>query len=234
MKMRDSEIRRCPVCDLALDPSHPTCPNFWCARNDRGFDAVWAVGEHRGRLRRAIAGLKYRGEWWRAPWLGALLVDFLLEEAPSFDDIDLIVGTPGNVGRARPVDHVTQILAHAHPVIGDLWAMDLASPVLIKQWETRPMVGTSSAAVRRLWAAGELRAALVVARPADVRGCRVLAVDDVFTDGSTLREVALALRTAGAIAVSGLVLARQPLRPTVAKPPPKPPSEAHPSAPDSL
>jgi predicted amidophosphoribosyltransferase len=214
---------KCPVCDLPL-PAGRRCPNYWCGREDRGFDVVWAVGPHRGELRRAIAGLKYRGErQWAAP-LGRLLARFLLDNGPCFDDVDLIVGTPGNVGRARPVDHTRQILAAAEPVIGGLWATDVQAPVITKRAETRPMVSAASAAVRRIRAAGELRAVLGVTEPAAVRGRRILAVDDVFTDGSTMREVALALRGVGAVAVSGLVLARQPLlarQPHPARQPPR-------------
>ncbi|HEY2430738.1 MAG TPA: hypothetical protein VGI06_17520 [Acidimicrobiales bacterium] len=201
---------RCPVCDLVLPAGRP-CPNYWCRREDRGFDVVWAIAAHQGGLRRAIAGLKYRGELrWARP-LGLLLARFLMEHSPWFDDVDLIVGAPGNVGRARPVDHTRRILGAAEPVVGGLWAMDVARPVLVKRAETRPMVDTPSAALRRLWAAVELRAALVVTDCRAVQGRRVLAVDDVFTDGSTLREVALALLGAGAVSVSGLVLARQPI-----------------------
>jgi len=140
-----------------------------------------------------------------------LLARFLLDHSPWFEEVELIVGTPGNVGRARPADHTRQILAAARPAIDGLWAMDLDRPVLVKRAETRPMVDAGSAPMRRLWAAGELRAALVVGDGPAVRGRRILAVDDVFTDGSTLREVALALRGAGAVSVSGLVLARQPM-----------------------
>jgi predicted amidophosphoribosyltransferase len=41
-----------------------------------------------------------------------------------------------------------------------------------------------------------------------VAGARVLVLDDVLTDGSTLREVARVLRRAGAREVAGLILAR--------------------------
>jgi predicted amidophosphoribosyltransferase len=201
---------KCPVCDLQLPPGR-RCPNYWCGRDDRGFDVVWAVGQHRGELRRGIAGLKYRGEQrWVAP-LGRLLARFLLDNGPCFDEVDLIVAIPGNVGRTRPVDHTRQILAAADSLIGGLWATDLPAPVITKRAETRPMMSAPSAAVRRIRAAGELRAVLLVTEPEAVRGRRILAVDDVFTDGSTMREVALALRAVGALAVSGLVLARQPL-----------------------
>lgn len=208
---------RCPVCDLLLSRGRP-CPNYWCGRHDRGFEVVWSIGEHSGQLRRAIAGLKYRGEQRWVPLLGRLLANYLLDQTPCFDDIDLIVGTPGNIGPARPVDHVTQVLTAARLQVGGLWAIDVGAPgvppLLAKRAETRPMASTPSAAARRLWAAGELRAALVVTDPTRVTGRRVLAVDDVFTDGSTLREVAIALRSAGATAVSGLAIARAPLAAT--------------------
>lgn len=61
---------------------------------------------------------------------------------------------------------------------------------------------------RQAIASGPLRRSLVVTAPAAVAGARVLVLDDVLTEGSTLREVARALRGAGAREVAGLVLAR--------------------------
>jgi predicted amidophosphoribosyltransferase len=203
---------KCPICDVELGDRR-RCTNYWCRRDDRAFDDVWAVAEHRGRLRWAIASTKYRGDHRWVGWLGGLVAGFLLDHAPMFDDIDLIVGAPSNVGKARPADHVVEILRTVDAAVGDLWPTDARCPVLIKRAETTPMVTAATAASRRLWAAGELRAALVVTEPAAVAGRRVLAFDDVFTDGSTMREVARALRLSGAASFSVLVLARQPLRP---------------------
>lgn len=199
----------CATCDVPIGGCGNRCVNFWCGREDRGFDVVWAVGEHDGELRRAIAALKYRGERRRASPLARRLAGFLLSNAGAFDDVDLIVGTPGTISHRRPVDHVGEVLAELHRLIGDHWPMDVGAPALVKRSSTRSMVDISSAPLRRAWAAGELRAALVVTEPERVVGRRILVVDDVFTDGSTLREVALALRGAGAAAVSGLVLARR-------------------------
>jgi predicted amidophosphoribosyltransferase len=206
-------MQRCPVCDVDLPPGVASCPNYWCRRSDRGFDTVWAVAPHAGEVRRAILALKYRGDRrWATP-LGRLLGGYLVDRAPSFDDVDLIVATPSVRSWHRPLDHVRAVLAAAAPLIGGLWPVDdPGHPVLVKRETTRSLTGTPSAAVRRLWAAGELRAVLAVDDRTRVADLRVLAVDDVFTDGSTLREVAGALRGAGAKAVSGLVLARAPLR----------------------
>ena len=168
---------------------------------------VWSIGVHRGPLRQAIAALKYRGEYHRAQPLGRLLAAYLMERAPCFEDVDLIVAMAGG--------HTMAILVAAAHYLGGMWPLDLppAGPVLVKRSATRPMVTLPSAAARRLWAAGELRAALAVTDPGRVAGRRVLVVDDVFTDGSTLREVAGTLRRAGAVAVSGVVLARTPMYP---------------------
>jgi predicted amidophosphoribosyltransferase len=53
---------------------------------------------------------------------------------------------------------------------------------------------------------------LQVPDPAVVAGRDVLIYDDVFTSGTTLREVANKLRSAGATNVDVVVLARQPYR----------------------
>ena len=141
--------------------------------------------------------------------LAELLAGYLLEHLPAFDDVDVVVPVPSNVGSRRPEDHVELVLAAAWRAVGDLWELRRA---LAKTQETTRLAGAPSAAVRRLRAAVEVRAALTVTDPGAVAGRHVLAVDDVFTEGSTLREVAFALRRAGARGVSGLVLARQPVR----------------------
>jgi predicted amidophosphoribosyltransferase len=41
-----------------------------------------------------------------------------------------------------------------------------------------------------------------------VRGQRIVVVDDVMTTGASMYEAALALRAAGAVHITGLVLAR--------------------------
>ena len=48
--------------------------------------------------------------------------------------------------------------------------------------------------------------------PKVVAGKTVLVYDDVFTSGTTLREVARKLNDAGAVAVDVVVLGRQPFR----------------------
>jgi predicted amidophosphoribosyltransferase len=66
---------------------------------------------------------------------------------------------------------------------------------------TRSQVGLSGEERRR-----NLTGAFQVRSPVGIRERTVLLVDDVYTTGTTLAECALALRSAGARAVYGLVL----------------------------
>jgi predicted amidophosphoribosyltransferase len=203
--------RRCPVCDQAL-PSPEPCANDWCGRADRWFSVVWSVGPHAGDWRRVLAGYKYRAETGWAPVLGRVLFGYLDEHMPWFDDYDLLVPMPayGGPGARRHWDPVGEIVTMAAQSAGPSW--DFASDLVVKDRETAALVGLSRPA-RRACAEGPLRRALRVPDSAAVAGGRLLVIDDVFTEGSTLREVARALVQAGAREVAGLTLARHPWQP---------------------
>lgn len=200
----------CPVCGQAL-PDGAACPNYWCGRADRAFSVVFAVSVHLGALRQAVLRYKYHGELWWAEVFARLFADYLWRHATWFEEFDLLVPTPSYLGpRARrswdPVGEIV-VRLRAHLELG--W--DSAPGAVVKRAETPPMQGRTSG-VRRMIAAGALRRALSVPSPVLVAGARILVVDDVLTEGSTLREMALVLRQAGAVEVAGLVLARPPWR----------------------
>ncbi len=184
-----------------------SCGNPWCTRADRGWSVVFAAGVYAGALRRAIVEYKYRG---RAAWQPALsghLAGYLEAHGPWLEDFDLLVPVPAycGPGARRSWDPVAAVLAGASALLGPSW--DIGWDVVAKQAET-PQLGGRSRPERVALAEGPLRRALTVTDPVAVAGARILAVDDVCTEGCTLREVALALRSAGAVEVAGMVLAR--------------------------
>jgi len=198
----------CPVCEqTALRDGH--CANDWCGRGDRWFSLVWTIAPHASSLRAAIAEYKYRDRRGWAAVFARLLVGYLDERMPWFDDYDVLTGVPVYTGPGanRPWDHVGLIIAEAARLAGPRWPFE---PGLVtKKAETKPMAGLGLWR-RRTLAEGALRRALVVPDRGRVAGLRILVVDDVFTEGSTLREVARALMMAGAVEVACLALARQP------------------------
>jgi len=197
---------RCPVCGQLLAQAGP-CPNRWCGRADRAFSVVFSVGVYDQALRAALHGYKFRGERWWAGVFARLLAGELLRHATWFEEFDVIVGMPAYLGASarRSWDHIGVILEQLERQAGDGW--DLNPGAVRKVAETPRLSGRTRWERERI-AQGPLRSALVVGAPAAVAGARVLVVDDVFTEGSSLQEVARCLLAGGAQEVAGLVLGR--------------------------
>lgn len=198
----------CVACGLALKPDG-SCGNPVCNFDDRYFGRVWAISMRTGAIRSAISRYKYEHRRGWAVILGRILVGFLNEHREEFAPFDIITPSPAYVGEgaARPFDHVGQIVEAAE--IEEPIAWPFAYGLIVKTAATDTMVGNTWKQ-RRAVAEGALRQALQIPDPAAVAGKRVLVIDDVFTEGFTMREVARAFILAGAIEVSEVVLARQP------------------------
>ena len=200
----------CPVCGQSLRSPGP-CPNRWCGRADRGFSVAFAVGVHQGALRRAIVDYKYRGRRQWAEVFARLMAAHLAAHATWFEEFDILAAMPAwlGPGSRRTWDPVGEILGRLGALVEPGW--DVVPGAVVKREETPAMSGRSR--IDRLAiASGPLRRSLLVPEPPAVAGARVVVVDDVLTEGSSLREVARALRRAGAREVAGLVLARPPRR----------------------
>ena len=166
-----------------------------------------------GQMRVAITRYKYDGRWGWAAIFGRILVGFLAEHRSAFGTYDLITPSPTYIGpdSERAFDHTRRIVEAAQ--IEEPIAWPFAFDVIAKTAATEPMVGHTWKE-RKAIAEGPLRAALSVPDPGAVAGKRILTVDDVFTEGFTIREVSRALILAGATEVSEIVLAREPWKGT--------------------
>ena len=211
--------RRCKVCDQTYAPGEVGCKNPVCSMSRRWFGWNYAVAIRSGMLQRVIDAYKLSdamsdNRGWAAIF-GRILVGFLDANASAFEGIDLIIASPTYTGpRAhRRWDHIRDILVAANTEQGSpaRWPFDVAEPpVIIKTAETERMRHMKYQQ-RRVNAEGPLREALQVPDPTVTAGMRLIVVDDVFTDGLTLREVARALvEDGGAAEVNGVTLARQP------------------------
>lgn len=165
------------------------------------------MGAYQGRLRAAILDYKYRGERWRAEGFARLLASYLDCHPTWFEEFGVVVGVPSFTGRGarRDWDPVGLIVERLASLEYGWW--EVLPQALAKTAETEAMSGRPRH-LREQLGRSSLRGSLVVARPSEVAGARVLVVDDVLTEGSTLQEVARALIAAGAEEVAGLVLAR--------------------------
>lgn len=168
---------------------------------------AFSVGVYQGALRRAIGRYKYHGERHLAPVFAGMVVSFLRSHPCWFEEFDVVTAVPAYTGPGarRDWDPVGTLLAQARDRLGAGWSVEPG--MVVKVRETPGMAGLRWSE-RQAVAGTQLRPALRIGGEGAARGSRVLVLDDVLTDGSTLREVAGVLRRDGASDVAGLVLAR--------------------------
>jgi predicted amidophosphoribosyltransferase len=197
-----------------------SCRNWICAHPDRQFTWNWAIALHSGALRDAI--WRYKGPVAAIGWamvFGRVLLGFMEEHGEVFRDFDLILSSPTYIGAGgRAFDHTYSVIAYAahEAPPGSRWPFDTFDEYTIQKTRSTTPLTNQPLGERMRIAREEIRPSLHVVHPERVRARRILVYDDVFTDGTTLNEVARALRQQGAAReVCGLSLCRQPwTRPT--------------------
>jgi ComF family protein len=154
---------------------------------------VTAVFAYRFPVDRLVHGFKYRGNLAVGTMLGQAL------GAAVSERVDLIVPMPlaHKRLRERGFNQAQELARSVARVTGIPVAADICRKVI----ETQPQ-----AALPWNERAKNVRAAFVC--DADLSDKKVAVVDDVMTTGATLNELARNLRRAGALEVSGWVVAR--------------------------
>lgn len=196
----------CPVCGQVLVDGD-RCPNTVCNLADRWFSRVYTACWRQEEMWAAISRYKYDQDREWAPILGRILVGFLEERRRQLTRYDLITPAALYVGpRARRLWDTLRLILDGAVAVGPGWPF--VPDLITKSGPTGQFLGRS-VETRRAIAEHSLRDALAVPRPEIVAGRRVLVVDDVYSEGFSLREMARVLVGAGAAEVAGLVLARR-------------------------
>ncbi len=196
---------RCASCDAPLLDG--PCDNAVCGFDDREFSRIYAVTEQAEPMWDAVCRYKYDEDKGWADVLGRILVGFLEERRADLAGYDLITTGALYVGpRARRLwDHLS-VIAEAARGYGPTWPF--AYGVIAKSGPSGQFLGRG-VETRQAIAEHSLRKVLSVPEPQRVAGKRVLVLDDVYSEGFSLREMARVLRRAGAAEVAGLVYARR-------------------------
>ena len=174
--------------DLLLTAQrHHEGDELWLTR----IAALWSVGSERG-IDAAIHAIKYRGHQRLAVALGERLVD-LLDPLP-----DLIVPVPIHRARRRERGYnQAELLAQGlSRVTGIPW-----KPAVLRTVNTPSQTSLSDAGRR-----SNVHAAFTAHPDMDVRGLKLVVLDDIFTTGATMNACAEVLIDAGARRVDGIAV----------------------------
>lgn len=181
---------RCAVCALPL-ASGAVCGA--CLERPPRFDRVEAVFAYRFPVDALIVAYKYGGRLALARGLGELLAQSIAREVDAIVAMPLAPARLARRGFNQAHEIARVVAAHAGiPLLASACRKVADSPPQAAlPWKER---------------AKNVRRAFVC--DADLRGQRIAVVDDVLTTGATLNELARVLRKAGAIGVTGWVVAR--------------------------
>ena len=191
----------CQKCSEPFEGSINTkfaCAN--CAHRTIHFDAAVAVYRGRGIVRGVIHEFKYNRQihlrHLLARWVRAALDDERLRDYR----FDVMVPVPLHSARQRERGF------NQANLLANLLSKHTSIPCrhLLK----RIRYTTTQTALDRSERMENLHDAFRLRKNADVRGLRVLLIDDVLTTGSTLSECARVLKGAGAISVHAATAAR--------------------------
>ncbi len=200
---------RCPFCRSLLKENEKTM----CAkcRNDLPWTSGAAVSQglphialcysplyYEGLVRASLLRYKFRGVYSYAENYSEILAKCIDENGVSCDSI---TWTP--VGRKRLRERgydQSRLLAEG---VAALCGIECV-PLLAKVRDNPPQSSIRSAEKRKRNVSG----VYVLAPGADVRGRRILLVDDIVTTGATLSECVRVLKASGAAEVRALTLAR--------------------------
>jgi ComF family protein len=190
---------RCRWCDHPTGQARRACPA--CLARWPRTGRVVALGYHAGPLRRALRAFKV-GAWRRVgEALGEKLARRVVLELGGAG-VHRVVPVPGGRSRQRrrgfdPSEVVAAPVARALGVPLDSGLVE------------RVRDGERSRALTRLDREVQVQGRFAWRRPAGATGHRLLLVDDVYTTGESMEEVArLALEEGGARSVLGAVVSR--------------------------
>lgn len=198
----------CPSCLGAVQPvPPPTCSICYestlggslcsaCRRDPLAIDGIRSVSLHKGALREAVHGFKYKNQRGLAGPLAGLMRGVVAEhQAPA----DVLVPVPLHADRLRERGYNQSALL-ARALAGPGLEVDETSLARVRATASQT---TLNRVERRANMAGAF-----ACRDGRLAGKRVLLIDDVCTTGATLEACAVACRQAGAASVWGLTVTR--------------------------
>lgn len=180
----DSEKKRCPR----------------CLKTMLHFDRAFSPCVYTGVIKELIHMFKYNKKECLGTVLSKLMIEFIKEYGISIDYLDLIVPIPLAKTRLREREfNQSKILA---ALISQEFNKKILCDNLIRTRHTKTQ--TELDLDKRL---SNIKGGFLLKQKEDIKGKKILLVDDVLTSGATCSEAAYVLKEAGALTVFVLTIA---------------------------
>jgi len=208
--MNWNTARSCSKCGRPLAETDPGEMCFGCAQRkaagaERSFDKGHACAGYGACAQSVIFALKYGGRADIGDTLGEILFDRMLSEY-DYDELagmyDIVIPVPIHADKLkkRGFNHAELIGRGFSERAG----LHFDPGALVRTRETLPMKGLGPEARR-----ANIRGAFGIrnSRLPLIEGSRILLIDDIFTTGSTIDEIASLLKSHGASRVDFIAFA---------------------------
>ncbi len=192
------EAHFCRKCSAPIAEGRKTCK--YCKGKMYHFVKARAFGIYAPPLSEMIHLLKYERKTHLSNRLGIFLANLYLADT-QLSSSSTIVPVPLHPTRIRERGYnQSHLLAEK---VAEISHRELLADVVIRKKATK-----SQTALKHSERVANLKNAFSVVYPEQLTGKSVTIIDDVFTSGTTINEMAKTLLDAGAGSVYGLVLAR--------------------------
>ena len=185
--------KTCKRCGVGIDGAEDYCGN--CAFDNVHFDKSYAAFSYEGAVRDAILKMKFGGMGRYAKIFAKYLAYLATKNDLQFDAV-CFPPMSAKSRRQRGFNQ-SQLLAKYFCEIMDCNDRYLDALSKVRETERQEKLNRTD---RKTNLVGAYKV------KADVKGKRVLVIDDVKTTGATLDECAKALKDAGAVSVVGLMV----------------------------
>ena len=185
----------CDVCGSPLDGKD--CEVCWDSRIY--FDFSRSVFRFDGAIRQMIHELKYNGLLAPVEWLAEHTANYLAQNS-MYKDIDVITAVPLHTVRKRERGfNQSELIARA---IARRLGISYCEPIKRRHYTE------SQTHLDKAERMHNLKDAFILKPQAKITGKHILLLDDVFTTGSTVNEIARVLHTAQPAQVAVITVAR--------------------------
>ncbi|MFC1594546.1 ComF family protein [Candidatus Omnitrophota bacterium] len=171
-----------------------------CCKKQFAFNRSWSAFRYDGTIKELIHLFKYKNKTALRFIFGKLLADFINEYHIPMSSFDIVIPVPLHPTRLREREYnQTDMLARE---LTRYFPLRLSTGNLMRIRQTQPQ---SSLEAKRKW--DNVRGAFKLKNPKIFKDNSILIIDDLFTTGATVSEIADVLATSGAEKSSVLTLA---------------------------